>query len=723
MIQSKKILLSILILAFGSFAQTAFVKPDKMRIGPVSQYGALGTNGNKIVSLASGKQVMLRGMSLFWSDNTGIPYYNSDVMEYAAATLKADVVRHAMMVRYYDSDGGTSNEGLVSYYKDQATQKNVLDQTVRAAIENDIYLIIDWHTHRGEHELADARAFFAYAAERYKDVPNIIWEVYNEPVYTNWGTIKSYAEDVIGTIRTHSPNLALVGTRNWAQYPQEAIGNSVNKPNVAYVLHFYAASHSLGEYQGRIDQTLNAGLAVFISEWGTTSANGDGAPSQSATTAWTNYMDQKQISNCNWSLRGGGEQSAFFQDASTIINTKSRLDTAKTSASGTIAKNYLVQKGRNWIDSLTYGKTNGACRFASVTEKETIGTISGKANASCTYTSSNEAVATISGGIITVKKAGVAVMTGSDGTLSVVTATPMPAQNFTFRAYHCRLNKSCNAGEALKNYSGSYDLEQKLNVSTLEGQPVTVTSSNPSAISVTKTTCNSSNCIGTNKGASIWVLRFNALGETQVRISAPGSNNYKALDTTITMKYRKNMQRLASSFKNMTVELGSTTPDMLPDTAVYERAQVTYEFEGGTSYAQKVGTSLVAGIQNVTLNITAHTPETANYEALGTDDFGNAQGIARTITIGAGGSPIKISQIRAPFKWSSSPEGINLHLERSGAVTLRFLDASGREATPKMVENFDAGSHWVPLSHLPSGNYFIQVRQGSSSGTFRWFKK
>ncbi|MDR1760420.1 MAG: cellulase family glycosylhydrolase [Fibrobacter sp.] len=722
MILSKKFFFPILILAIGSFAQTAFVKPEKMRIGPVSQYGALGTNGNKIVSIASGKQVMLRGMSMFWSDNTGIPYYNDDVMEYAVSTLKTDVIRHAMMIRYYDSDGGTSNEGTVSYYKDPATQKNALDQMVKAAIENDIYLIVDWHTHRGEYEQTEAKAFFTYAAERYRDIPNIIWEVYNEPVYTGWNTIKSYAEDVIGAIRTYSPNLALVGTSNWSQNPQHAVGNPVTKTNVAYVLHFYAASHSLNQFQGNIDQTLNAGLAVFISEWGTTNANGDGAPSASATSAWTNYMDSKQISNCNWSLRGGGEQSAFFQDANTIINTKPRLDTAKTSASGTIAKAYLTGKGRNWIDSLTYGKTSGQCRFAAITEKETIGTITGKANAGCTYTSSNEAVATISGGVITIKKAGVAVMTGNDGTLSVVTATRMPAQTFTLRAYHCRLNKTCNVGDALKNYSGSYDLEQKLNVTTLEGQSISITSSNPSVISVTKATCNSTNCIGTNKGTSIWVLRFNTLGETQIHITAPGSNNYKAFDTTVTMKYRKNIQRLASSFKNITVQPGSITPDMLPDTSYYEGAQVTYDFGEGASFAHKEGTSLVAGMQDYTVNITAHAQETETYEALGTDDFGNILGITRTVTIGAGSS-IKVSQVRVPFQWSMAPEGINLHLERSGAVTLRFLDASGREVTPKMVENFDAGNHWVSLSHLSSGNYFIQIRQGSSSGTFRWFKK
>jgi endoglucanase len=39
----------------------------------------------------------------------------------------------------------------------------------------------------------------------------------------------------------------------------EANGSTVNQPNVAYVFHFYAGSHSVGSYGGRVTQALNAG--------------------------------------------------------------------------------------------------------------------------------------------------------------------------------------------------------------------------------------------------------------------------------------------------------------------------------------------------------------------------------------------------------------------------------------------------------------------------------
>jgi hypothetical protein len=60
------------------------------------------------------------------------------------------------------------------------------------------YLIVDWHSHRAESEQALAREFFSYAAQRYANVPNIIWEV-----YTNQSTL-------VGALLNLMLNLLLV---------------------------------------------------------------------------------------------------------------------------------------------------------------------------------------------------------------------------------------------------------------------------------------------------------------------------------------------------------------------------------------------------------------------------------------------------------------------------------------------------------------------------------
>ena len=238
----KKLFFLLSVFCCVAWAATSYDQAKPMRIGPVSVYGALGTNGNKIVSLSSGQEVMLRGMSLFWGDAIGVPYYNEIAISWAGDYLGIDVFRYAMPAQYYNSDGLASEPVAASYaYISSPTSAMTrLDRMVAAAIENDIYIIIDWHSHRAEQEQSSALGFFRQAAERYKGIPNIIWEVYNEPVHTDMGTVARYANTVIAAIRVNSPNLALVGTPNWSQMGS---CGGVSQTNVAYVFHVYAASH------------------------------------------------------------------------------------------------------------------------------------------------------------------------------------------------------------------------------------------------------------------------------------------------------------------------------------------------------------------------------------------------------------------------------------------------------------------------------------------------
>ena len=261
----KKIAMLLFLLSCVAWSATSYADAKPMRIGPVSLYGALGTNGNKVVSIESGKQVMLRGMSLF-----------------------------------YNSQGNPTEPLSSGYISNPDAMMSKLDMMVRAAIVNDVYIIVDWHSHRAESEQSSAVSFFRTASERYKGIPNIIWEVYNEPVNTDMGTIARYADAVIGAIRVNSPNLALVGTPRWSQMGS---CGGVNKDNVAYVFHFYAGSHSVNGYSGNVTSCMNGGNAVFISEWGTTDANGSGSVNASESNNWISFMERNRISNCNWSLR------------------------------------------------------------------------------------------------------------------------------------------------------------------------------------------------------------------------------------------------------------------------------------------------------------------------------------------------------------------------------------------------------------------------------------
>jgi len=270
----------------------------------VQEHGQLRVQGNRIVDQA-GAPVQLRGMSLFWSQ--WIPkYYTANTVKWLRDDWKVTVVRAAMAVK---PDG---------YEKNPAAERDKVIAVVDAAIQSGIYVIIDYHAHTAHENLPQAQAFFADMARRYGDTPNVLYEPYNEPLDVSWSKVlKPYHEAVIDSIRKFDPdNIVIVGTRNWSQQVAEAASNPIARTNVAYTLHFYANTH--GQWlRDDAQKALNRGAALFVTEYGTTDATGDGTVNEAATREWWAFLDRNFIGHLNWSVADIRESSAaLFPGAS-----------------------------------------------------------------------------------------------------------------------------------------------------------------------------------------------------------------------------------------------------------------------------------------------------------------------------------------------------------------------------------------------------------------------
>jgi hypothetical protein len=297
--------------------------PPVRVVGNEVQFGGPGTS--------------VAGSSFFWSNGRFGQdlFYTAETVRWLAQDWGAQIVRAAMAV----DNGNTALEEVGGYLTLPLDNKRNVQVLVNAAIENGIYVIIDYHAHAAERDTQAAVAFFSEMASLYGGYDNVIYEIYNEPVNTGWPQIKAYAEQVIPAIRQRDPdNLIVVGTPFYSQQVDVASADPIDDDNVAYTLHFYAASHG-DDLRNRATTAMNNGIALMVTEWGSTNADGFGQPNQGATQQWMNFLSENDISHCNWAVADQGEGSA-----SSLVRGASPLggwSDADLTASGRLVKGII----------------------------------------------------------------------------------------------------------------------------------------------------------------------------------------------------------------------------------------------------------------------------------------------------------------------------------------------------------------------------------------------
>lgn len=279
---------------------------EKTESTPVEYYGEMIADGNKLVGKKTGEIVRVTGMSFFWS-NWSQKYYTADYVDYLVDDYNCEIVRCSYGVQ----DNG------VPYDK---SCEPLIEDVIEQAIERGVYVIVDWHSHGAHNNPDEAIAYFEKLAEKYGSYDNVIFEIYNEPTQVSWDTVKAYAEKVIPAIRKYSDNLVIVGSPTWSQDVLLAADNPVNGENIAYTLHFYAGTHKQW-LRDNANKALEKGIPLFVTEWGSVNADGNGSIDRTSTEEWFEWMDKNNISSCNWAVNDKDEGSSIFKQDSILSET------------------------------------------------------------------------------------------------------------------------------------------------------------------------------------------------------------------------------------------------------------------------------------------------------------------------------------------------------------------------------------------------------------------
>ena len=262
---------------------------------PVELHGHLKVEGGQLKD-ESGDPVQLKGVSSMWLnwEDDGFAE-NATALRWMRNNWKLSVIRAAM---------GVEPEG--AYLSDPDKAKQQVYTIVDNAIDAGVYVLVDFHAHQAYNHQSEAVAFFTEVSEKYSGVPNVIYEPFNEPVGVEWAELKPYHEAVVKAIRKKDAEAPIVlGTPNYSQEVDKAARDPLDGVNLLYTLHYYACTHT-GWLRQKAEAAISQGLALFVTEWGATNADGglDGAVCLDQAQLWDDWVNNHKISWAAWKLDG-----------------------------------------------------------------------------------------------------------------------------------------------------------------------------------------------------------------------------------------------------------------------------------------------------------------------------------------------------------------------------------------------------------------------------------
>ena len=279
-------------------------------------HAELTVSGTSIV--ADGKPIMLRGVAV---GDPVLAREGRPVSDYEriAKDWHANVIRIGIHPSVWKHSP-----------RDQVLARLKVD--VDAALNNGMYVIIDWHVigwPDGYYQRPDtawdedpkdlydsnfelAKNFWAAVATEFGRDQRILFEIWNEPVFSEkdsdpvpqWNLLKPRWAELQAVIRKHSKNIILVTGDEFAYNMRGIKKDPLPGPNVAYSWHIYAGhDENDQEAWSQALDDLQSLAPVVVCEWGfqrNTKEHFKGTPDSFGKKFVKNFLDAKGLHSTAW---------------------------------------------------------------------------------------------------------------------------------------------------------------------------------------------------------------------------------------------------------------------------------------------------------------------------------------------------------------------------------------------------------------------------------------
>jgi hypothetical protein len=302
-------------LALGLCSAAQAACDTRARPRPALHVGRDPATGKQSLLGPKGARVTLRGASIIPPEqtfecktcNARDTRETIGLLSDRARGWNADVVRIPITTKY-------ARDPATAYAK-------YIKPNVTKAKQCGLYAIVDLHyvaDFGGSSDPSQAYLlqFWSYVAKRYANDPNVLFELFNEPLNPDdWAAWKAFISPVVDAVRAQTDargaparNVILIGSPQWDTRIPQAAADPLPQANLVYVEHIYpnqgpATAANLdakfGSYTGKI--------AVMVTEfgWNPKSTTFSDNVSAGTTSGWgqpfARYMDRRpEISWTSW---------------------------------------------------------------------------------------------------------------------------------------------------------------------------------------------------------------------------------------------------------------------------------------------------------------------------------------------------------------------------------------------------------------------------------------